>query len=62
MAGALLTEKRAAALTAFNKHRGRLGNAGEWEPVFRFLIGQADWSVTKIDVTDKNGHHGDRSP
>ena len=47
MSGAILADQRAAAFTAFRKHRGRLKSAGEWEPVFRFLIGQADWSVTK---------------
>ena len=48
MAGAILTNRGGAAMGAFNKHRGRLATVREWEPVFRFLVGQVDWSVTKI--------------
>jgi hypothetical protein len=47
MAGAILANKGGAAMSAFAKHRGRLREARDWEPVFRFLIGQADWTVTK---------------
>jgi hypothetical protein len=48
MAGAILTDQAGAAMATFGKHRGRLTAAREWEPVFRFLIGQADQSMTKM--------------
>jgi hypothetical protein len=47
MAGAILTDQTGAAMAAFGKHRGRLTAARDWEPVFRFLVGQADSSMTK---------------
>jgi hypothetical protein len=47
MAGAILTDQTGAARAAFGKHRGRLTAARDWEPVFRFLVGQADSSMTK---------------
>ena len=48
MAGAILTDQAGAAMAIFGKHRGRLAAARDWEPVFRFLVGQADQSMTKI--------------
>jgi spermidine synthase len=48
MAGAILTDQAGAAMATFGKHRGRLAAARDWEPVFRFLVGQADRSMTKI--------------
>jgi len=48
MAGSILTDRRDAALGAFGKRAGRLRTAPEWEPVFRFLIGQADWGLTNV--------------
>jgi spermidine synthase len=48
MAGAIVAKTPQAAMSAFGKYRGRLASAREWEAVFRFLVAQADWSVTKI--------------
>jgi spermidine synthase len=49
MAGKILMKEGGAAMQAFGKHRGRLGaSARDWEPAFRFLVGHADWALTKI--------------
>ena len=48
MAGAILTGEAGAAMATFGKHRGRLAAARDWEPIFRFLVAQADQSMTKI--------------
>jgi spermidine synthase len=48
MAGSILENKQGAAMSAFNKHRARLIRERDWQPVFRFLVGQVDWSVTRI--------------
>jgi hypothetical protein len=42
MAGAILERDAGAALQTFRRHRQRLSDAREWEPVFRFLLAQAD--------------------
>jgi hypothetical protein len=42
MAGAILERDAGAAVHTFRHHRQRLGGAREWEPVFRFLLAQAD--------------------
>jgi spermidine synthase len=41
MAGLLLSEKGAQAMEAIAKHGPRLREASSWQPVFRFLVGQA---------------------
>jgi spermidine synthase len=47
MAGEILKGATPAALRAFAKHGGRLGPAARsWEPVFRFLIGQANYATS----------------
>ena len=46
MAGEILKGAMPAALRAYATYRGRLGPAARpWEPVFRFLIGQANLGV-----------------
>ena len=44
MAGQILNGATPAAMRAFAAHSGRLGAAARsWEPVFRFLVGQANY-------------------
>jgi hypothetical protein len=44
MAGQILNGATPAAMRAFAAHRSRLGPAAKpWEPVFRFLVGQANY-------------------
>ena len=45
MAGSILSERRDAALGAYARRAGRLRSVPEWEPVFRFLVAQADWTL-----------------
>ena len=48
MAGQILRGDPPEALRAFAKHRSRLGAAsGDWMPVFRFLLGQADYRAAQ---------------
>jgi hypothetical protein len=43
MAGKILARQSGAAIGAFRKYRARLGaSAQDWQPVFRFLMAQAD--------------------
>jgi spermidine synthase len=42
MAVRILKGEPAAALAAYTKHRKALGELGDWEPVFRFLLSHAD--------------------
>jgi spermidine synthase len=48
MAGSILANRPGAAIGAFNKHRSRLAGAQDWQPIFRFLVGQVDRSATRI--------------
>jgi spermidine synthase len=41
MTGRLLAGQRQEAMAAIIKHGPRLGDASSWQPVFRFLVGQA---------------------
>jgi hypothetical protein len=44
MVGKILTRRAGDAMTAFNKHRRRLGPAArDWQPVFNLLVAQADY-------------------
>ncbi|HYE70866.1 MAG TPA: hypothetical protein VD932_05005, partial [Aquabacterium sp.] len=48
MAGQIMRGEGPEALRAFAQHRARLGAAsGDWMPVFRFLLGQADYRAAQ---------------
>ena len=57
MAGSILQGDPPAALRMFRKYTRQLGGAArEWEPVFRFLHGQADYrAASPRPLADKNG-------